>query len=79
MYVQQLLNGYNQFLANFPPSIQPLISIIVAVLLIYAVIRILQRDFVFIVLLVVLLPASIPVLKNIGDSIVNIVKYLFTK
>jgi len=77
--MQELTNVYNQFLSNFPPSIHPLISFGLAILLIYGIIKVIQKDFVYIILLVVLLPASIPILKNIWQSLANIITFLLAK
>jgi hypothetical protein len=67
---------YTDFLQNFPAPLQPIISLALAALIVYAVIQIIRKDFIYIILLVVLLPASIPILKNIGDTIVQIVRFL---
>jgi hypothetical protein len=67
---------YNQFLSYFPASIHPLINIVLAILIIYGIFKVIKQDFVYIILLVILLPASIPILKNIWESILNLVKFL---
>lgn len=70
---------YNQFLGYFPAGLHPLISFILAVLIVYGIIKVLQKEFVYIILLIVLLPASVPILKNIWESIVNIINFLLAK
>lgn len=72
-YIQNLYLG---FLQNFPPAIQPIISIIVAALIVYAVIQIIKKDFIYLIVLVIFLPASIPILKNIGDTIIAFIRFL---
>lgn len=79
MLMDELYKIYNQFLSNFPPSIHPLVSIVLAILLIYGIIKVIQKDFVYIILLVVLLPASLPILKNIWQSLANIITFLLAK
>ena len=74
-----IFNIYNQFLALFPPSLAPLINIVLGILLVYGIIKVIQKDFIYIILLIVLLPASVPILKNIWDSVVNIVTFLLAK
>ena len=69
-------NLYIQFLNRFPTSYQPLISFGVGVLLIYTVYRIIRRDFIFLIVLVIFIPASIPVLKSVWSILVGVVKYL---
>ena len=68
---------YIQFLNNFPVGIQPVVSLILAILIIYTVFRIIKRDFIFIIALAILVPTSIPVMKSVWSGIVEVVKYLF--
>jgi len=72
-YIQQL---YLDFLQNFPPAVQPIISLLLAAAIAYAVIQILRKDWIYIILLVILLPASIPILKNLGATVVQFVRFL---
>jgi hypothetical protein len=77
--MNQIISVYTQLLDKFPPSLHPVVSIIVALLIIYAIIRIVQKDFIFIILLVVLLPASVPILMNIFNFVVALVKFLLAR
>lgn len=77
--MDQIFGIYNQFLSYFPANLHGLISLMLAILIVVAVFRIIKKDFVYIILLVVLLPASWPILKNIWDSLSNIIKFLLTK
>ncbi len=70
---------YTQFLGYFPANLHPLISFLLAILLVYGIIKVLQKEFVYIIVLVVLLPASLPILKNIWESVVNIINFLLAK
>ena len=72
-YLQGL---YAQFLSYFPAFLHPVISVIVAVLLVYSIFQTLKRNFIFLIVLVVLLPASIPVLKSVFNILVGVVKFL---
>ncbi len=67
---------YTQFLGYFPTNLHPLVSFLLAILLVYGIIKVLQKEFVYIIVLVVLLPASLPILKNIWESVVNIINFL---
>ena len=75
----QIFEIYNQFLGYFPGEIQGLVSLVLAGLLIIAVFKIIKKEFIYLILLVILLPASLPILNNIWDSLVNILKFLLTK
>lgn len=68
---------YIQFLANFPVGLQPIVSGVLGAIIIYTVFRIIKRDFIFILALVILVPTSIPVLKSIWAGLVTVIKYLF--
>lgn len=74
-----ITNIYNQFLALFPPSLAPLVNVILAILIIYGIIKVIQKDFVWIILLIILLPASVPILTHIWESLVSIVTFLLGK
>ena len=74
--MQNIYEIYNQFLSYFPSSVHPLISLILAILIVYGIFKVIKQEFVYIILLVVLLPASVPILKNIWESVVNIIKFL---
>lgn len=74
--MQEIQNLYLEFLANFPADVRPVISIALAVLVVYAVIKVLKKDFIFLIVLVVLLPGSVPILKSIWEGLVTFVKFL---
>ncbi len=70
---------YTQFLGYFPINLHPLVSFLLAILLVYGIVKVLQKEFVYIIVLVVLLPASLPILKNIWESVVNIINFLLSR
>jgi hypothetical protein len=74
--MNDIQNLYLQFLSNFPEHLRPIISIALAVLLVYSVIKVIKKDFIFLIALVVLLPASVPILKNVYEGMVAAVKFL---
>ena len=76
MSVTQIENIYTQFLAHFPVGIQPIVSIILVVLVAYAIFRIIKKDWIFIIILVILLPGSIPILKSIWAGVVAFTQFL---
>jgi hypothetical protein len=56
-----------------------LVSLVLAALLVYAVFQTVKRNFIWLILLIILLPASIPILSNIWEGAVDVVKYLLTR
>lgn len=77
--MDQIFSIYNQFLSYFPANLHGLVSLALAVLIAYGIIKVIRRDFIYIILLVVLLPASVPIIRNIWESLSNIIKFLLTK
>jgi hypothetical protein len=76
-YITDIQNIYSNFLAYFPVQYQPVVSVVLAVLIIYSVFRIVRKDFIFIIALVVLVPGSVPILKSIWAGLLVVVKFLF--
>jgi hypothetical protein len=70
---------YNQFIAIFPKGVQWLVSLVLAAFLVLAVYKVLKRNFIYLILLIVLLPASIPILRHVWESLVQLIKFLLTK
>ncbi len=78
--MQTIQDLYFQFLSFFPPAIHPLISVALAALLVYAIVQVLKKDWIYIIVLIILLPASIPILKNLGQGMLDLIKFfLHTK
>jgi hypothetical protein len=74
--MNEIQNLYVEFLGNFPESLRPIISIGLAVLLVYAIFKVIKKDFIYIIALVVLLPASVPILKSVWAGVVGFIKFL---
>ncbi len=74
--MNEIQNLYLQFLANFPVGLRPLISIGLAVLVIYSIFKVIKKDFLWIIVLIIILPGSLPILKNIWEGVLAFVKFL---
>lgn len=70
------VNTYNQFLAIFPPPLQWLITLIVIIGLIVGFINLIRTNALFLILLVVLLPAFVPILQRFFSDLYNFFLYL---
>ncbi len=77
--MDQVFSIYNQFLSFFPSNLHGLVSLALAALIVIGIFKVIKKDFIYIILLIVLLPASVPILKNIWESLTNIIKFLLTK
>ena len=65
MSLTDIQNLYLQFLNNFPPSLQPIISIrFTMVLIIYSLFKVVKKDWIFIIALIILLPGSKPIYRE---------------
>lgn len=77
MFLTQIQDIYNKFLSYFPAEFHPYVSLILGIVLFIAIIQVLRKEFIWLIFLVVLLPASVPILKGIAEVVINILKYLF--
>lgn len=77
--MDSIFNVYDRFLAIFPPHFQGIISLFVFVLVIFAIYKIIKKDFIWIIALILLLPASISILSKIWNSLVEFLQYLINK
>jgi hypothetical protein len=76
MSLVDIQNLYLEFLKNFPTNIQPIISIGVAVLIVYSIFKVIKKDWIFLIALLILLPASKPILESVWQGLVVFIKFL---
>jgi hypothetical protein len=76
MSLVDIQNIYLEFLNNFPVGLRPVISIGVAVLIVYSIFKVVKKDWIFLIALVILLPASQPILQSVWQGIVVFIKFL---
>jgi len=74
--MQQIQGLYTQFLSLFPPVLHPLISVILVIVIVYSLVQVLRRNFIFLIILVILLPASVPLLRSVWQGIVDLIRFL---
>ena len=71
-----LVNTFNQFLAIFPAPLQWLITLIVLIGLIVGFINLIRYNALFLILLILLVPALIPILQRFFSDLYNFFLYL---
>lgn len=76
--MQTIFNLYEQFLAHFPQNYHLIISLGILVIFVIALFNLIKRNLLWLILLIVLVPASIPILNNVWQGILEILKYLVT-
>lgn len=72
----QLIAIYEQFISIFPIQIQWVISLIIFIVVVKWVIDMVKHNIVWLILLIVLLPASIPILSSIFYGLVEFLGHL---
>lgn len=77
--MSSLYGIYEQFLSYFPVQFHGWISLGLAILLVLGIYKVLRRQFFYLILLAVLLPASVPILKNVWGQILEIIKFLLSR
>jgi hypothetical protein len=77
--MSEIYSIYSQFLGFFPNGTHWIVSLVLAVFLVVAIFKVIKRNFIWIILLIILLPASVPILHNIWESVVQLIKFLLTK
>lgn len=77
--MQEIYSIYGQFLGFFPEGSRWIVSVVLAALLVFAIFQIIKRNFIWLILLVILLPASLPILSNIWENLVEFIKFLLTR
>jgi hypothetical protein len=71
------IDYYNKFLGLFPPTTHWLVSAIILVSLIVAFFILISANWLFILVLIVLIPVLYPVLKNFFGEIYVFLQYLW--
>jgi hypothetical protein len=72
-----LTAAYNQFLALFPLQIQWFVTLIVLIGLVVAFINLIRFNWLFLILLVLLLPVIFPILHTLIDQLYQFFLFLW--
>ena len=75
----QIVSLYNQFLSFFPASFHFWISLILFLMIVFWFLDLVKRNIFWLVLLVLFLPVSIPLLKQIFMGILDFLRFLLGK
>ena len=77
--VTQLITYYDQFLNLFPANWHGPISLILLLAIAGTIWHVLRKSGLWLILLIVLVPALVPVLKDIGKTLIEIMKLLLAR
>ena len=72
-----LTNAYNQFLALFPAPSHWLVTLIVLIGLVVAFANLIRINWLFLILLILLLPAIFPIVQNFTHDLYQFFWYLW--
>lgn len=74
-----LFQAYDMFIRNFPTQYQGLVSLALLAVIIICLFQLIKKSLLWLFLLVLFVPASIPILSKIGQSILEFLKYIVSK
>lgn len=74
--MDKIFNYYDQFLKLFPDNWHTAVSVAIIIIMVMLVIRFMRYGIIGIILLVIFVPASIPVLKDIGLGVIAFVQHV---
>jgi len=72
----QIIIIYNQFISIFPTNFRWIISLVIFIVLVKWTIDLVKQNLIWLILLIILLPASIPILKSIFEGLLAFLGYL---
>jgi len=72
--MQTIISYYNQALQLIPEAYRLPLSIIVIVILVFALIKFLRKNLIWIVIFLLLLPAAYPAVKQVGISLWDLIQ-----
>ena len=77
--MNMLFEIYDKFLSIFPEGWAGVISLILVIIIIVSIYQIILKRFIWVIVLVILIPASIPILAKLWDSVISLIMYLLGK
>lgn len=66
---ERIMDAYNSFVHMFPEQFQWVVSLIIILAVASFLFKLIKKNWLWIILLVILFPGIIPVLKNLFDSL----------
>jgi hypothetical protein len=71
------IDVYNRFLGLFPDSFHWFVSLLILIFIVFTLFRLIKRNFLFILLAILLFPVVYPVLRDFVFEISSFVVYLW--
>lgn len=74
-----LFRAYDAFILNFPVQYQGIISLGLLAVIVISLYQLIRKNLLWIALLILFVPASIPILSKIGQGVLLFLKYIVSK
>lgn len=74
-----LFSAYDTFMTNFPSQYQGIISLGLLAVIVIGLFHLIKKNLLWIFLLILFVPASIPILSKIGQGLLDFLKYMVGK
>ncbi len=74
-----LFHAYDIFISNFPKAYQGLISVGILAVIVIGLYHLIRKSLLWLVLLLIFVPASIPIISRIGTGLLEFLKYILSK
>lgn len=75
--LNDILQIYLSFLTHVPEQFRGYVSILLGLFIIYSIVQIIRQQFIWIIVLIILLPASVPILQGVVSGVLGFIKFLF--
>ena len=74
-----LFKAYDAFILNFPNQYQGLVSLGLLAMIILGLFQLIKKSLLWLFLLVLFVPAAIPILSKIGQGVLLFLQYIVSK
>lgn len=76
--MQSIQEIYLKFMGYIPLSLRPAASLLLAIFIVFSIVQVLKRNFIYLIGLIVLLPSSKTILQSALDFAGGLIKYLLS-
>jgi len=77
--INKIFSYYDKLIMGIPPGYSGLLSLVILALLAWALYKFIKGNFIWIILIIVFIPATWPALKGLGRIIFIIFTFLITR
>ncbi len=74
--IDDIISIYDQFISLFPLEFQWVVSLIIFIAIVVGVFNLIKQNFIFLILLILIIPASIPILLSIFEGLLAFLQHI---